>query len=192
MPPLFHENHYNVLMFDFRAHGRSEGAVLLGALERLDAFSSIDFAASKSSLKIGLLGFSMGGRAAVLAGGESASVDAVVCDCGPAPLHLGGLLIAVVCPDMPGKDTGHFSWYSEPRCAARWTFSSKPVHHASRLQSKPVFLFMQGGRNYKHSHRRNANDGPQCRQPGVTLAGRRRESPRHLRLAFTRVCQEIG
>jgi len=144
--PLFHENRYNVLMFDFRAHGRSEGKVTsIGALERLDALAAVQFAAAKGSMKIGLLGFSMGGRAAVLAGGESASVNALVCDCGPARittsvelyLHRRGV------PIFLAKALAYFLVFGASlRCKIN-VFDFEPIRLSSRLHGKPV-LFLQG------------------------------------------------
>lgn len=82
-----HEAGFNILMFDFRAHGRSAGRLTsLGALERRDVHAAIDFARAKGSLSIGLIGFSMGGRAAVLAAPYPPVVKAVISDGSPARL----------------------------------------------------------------------------------------------------------
>ena len=90
----------------------------------------------------------MGGRAAVLAGGESASVDAVVCDCGPArfttsvELYLHRREV----PTFLAKTLAYFLVFGASlRCKIN-LFAFEPIHHASRLQSKPV-LFMQGGKD---------------------------------------------
>ncbi len=144
--PLFHENRYNVLMFDFRAHGRSEGKVTsVGALERLDAMAAVQFAAAKGSPKIGLLGFSMGGRAAVLAGGESVSVDAVVCDCCPArittavELHLNRRGV----PVFLARALAYFLVFGASlRCKIN-LFDFEPIRQSFRLHGKPI-LFLQG------------------------------------------------
>ena len=71
-PDLKYASHFikagfNVLMFDFRNHGRSEGNITsLGALEVLDAEAAMQYARLRGSEKTGLLGFSMGGRVALL------------------------------------------------------------------------------------------------------------------------------
>jgi alpha-beta hydrolase superfamily lysophospholipase len=42
--PAFHDGEYNVLMFDFRGHGRSEGQrVSMGYHERLDLLGAVDY-----------------------------------------------------------------------------------------------------------------------------------------------------
>ena len=75
---------FNVLMFDFRNHGRSEGkATSLGATEVLDAQAAIQYARSHGSEKIGLLGFSMGGRVALLTAVRDKTIAAIVSDGGP-------------------------------------------------------------------------------------------------------------
>jgi pimeloyl-ACP methyl ester carboxylesterase len=75
-------------MFDFRAHGRSEGQVsTIGYLERQDALSAVDFVKAKGVERIGLMGFSMGGVVvAMLAAPICPDVRAVISDGGPARL----------------------------------------------------------------------------------------------------------
>ena len=85
--PTLHQHGYNVLMFDFRGHGRSQGnTVTIGYLERRDVLGAIDFVKQKGFNKIALLGFSMGGVLAILVGAISPDVKVVVSD--SAPVHL--------------------------------------------------------------------------------------------------------
>ncbi|PKN99444.1 MAG: hypothetical protein CVU42_08070 [Chloroflexi bacterium HGW-Chloroflexi-4] len=85
--PAFLQAGYNVLMFDFRAHGRSHGnRTSLGALEVNDVIGAIHFAKSCNSWAIGLMGFSMGGRAALLAAAQHPGIQAVISDGGPLRL----------------------------------------------------------------------------------------------------------
>jgi pimeloyl-ACP methyl ester carboxylesterase len=75
---------FNVLMFDFRNHGRSEGKTTsLGAGEVLDAEAAIHYARTRGSEKIGLFGFSMGGRVALLTAARDNKIAAIVSDGGP-------------------------------------------------------------------------------------------------------------
>lgn len=73
---------YNVLTFDFRAEGESEGKyVSLGAFEKYDLLTAVDFAKrNKHSDKIGLIGWSMGAVTSILAGAETKNVQAVIAD----------------------------------------------------------------------------------------------------------------
>jgi alpha-beta hydrolase superfamily lysophospholipase len=60
---------YSVLLFDFQAHGESQGRhITAGYLESRDAEAAVDFIHQKlPGEKIGVIGFSMGGAAALLA-----------------------------------------------------------------------------------------------------------------------------
>lgn len=85
--PHFHQSGYNILMFDFRAHSRSKGnATSLGAIEVSDAEAAIKYTHDRGSKSIGLLGFSMGGRVALLTAAEIPGISAVVSDGGPVRL----------------------------------------------------------------------------------------------------------
>jgi len=60
---------YSVLLFDFQAHGESSGKhITFGGLESKDARAAVQFLRENSpGEKIGLIGVSMGGAAAILA-----------------------------------------------------------------------------------------------------------------------------
>jgi len=59
---------YNVLLFDFQAHGESNGSkITFGHLESLDASSAYDYLADRvCSPNIGVIGVSLGGASALL------------------------------------------------------------------------------------------------------------------------------
>ncbi|MHC1739534.1 MAG: alpha/beta hydrolase [Anaerolineaceae bacterium] len=85
--PAFHQHGFNVLVFNFRAHGNSGGHyTTLGALEIRDCLAAIEYACNRGSLVIGLMGFSMGGRVALLTAPSSPKVNALISDGGPASL----------------------------------------------------------------------------------------------------------
>lgn len=72
---------YNILVYDFRASGESEGKfVSIGLFEKYDLLSAIDFAKTKDSKTINLMGWSMGAATSILAAGESDDVNAVIAD----------------------------------------------------------------------------------------------------------------
>ncbi|HVF45831.1 MAG TPA: alpha/beta fold hydrolase [Pyrinomonadaceae bacterium] len=70
---------YTVLLFDFQAHGESEGSrITTGYLESRDARAAVDFVrAGAPGERVGVLGVSMGGAAALLAE-PPLDVDALV------------------------------------------------------------------------------------------------------------------
>jgi len=85
--PAFHERGYNVLMFDFRGHGRSEGQhVSMGYYERQDLLGAVDYLQSRGIDQVGVLGFSMGGAVAMATAPHSEAIRAAVSDGGFARL----------------------------------------------------------------------------------------------------------
>ena len=77
------EQGFNVLTFDLRGHGSSDGDGLSGGdHERKDVLGAIDFLEERGvpPSNVGVLGVSMGAAAAVMALVEAPSVEAVVLD----------------------------------------------------------------------------------------------------------------
>ena len=76
---LFHREGYAVVAFDFQAHGESPGrAITFGWRERDDAVAAVRFARERfPGLPVAVVGQSMGGAAAILAG-DRLGADALV------------------------------------------------------------------------------------------------------------------
>lgn len=72
----------NVLLFDLRGRGSSEGAIMsLGYFETLDAFAAVGYALSRApGSPLGLIGYSMGAAVALMAAARDERVGAVVAD----------------------------------------------------------------------------------------------------------------
>ena len=72
---------HGVLLFDLRAHGRSDGdRVLWGDGERKDVTAALDFVSARPDVdpgRLGLFGFSMGGTTSLLVASADARVKAV-------------------------------------------------------------------------------------------------------------------
>jgi dienelactone hydrolase len=75
---------YVVLLFDFRAHGESEGSrTSLGYLEQKDLIAALDLLKARPEVdpgRIGIYGFSMGGSTAILTAAQTRAFSAVVVD----------------------------------------------------------------------------------------------------------------
>jgi uncharacterized protein len=79
--PWLHEAGFNVLLFNWRAHGASEGEVVtLGFSERYDLIAAVQFAKSKGAERVGVLGFSMGGTVALATAAVYGDINAVAAD----------------------------------------------------------------------------------------------------------------
>lgn len=77
----FLDEGYNVLTFDFRNCGESEGNITtVGLKEKDDLLGAVEYAKNKGSEKIVLMGFSMGASTSILVAAENKDVDAVIAD----------------------------------------------------------------------------------------------------------------
>jgi uncharacterized protein len=72
----------NVLLFDHRGRGSSEGNLMsLGHFETLDALAAVEHSLSRTSgAPLGLIGYSMGAAVAVMAAARDKRVGAIVAD----------------------------------------------------------------------------------------------------------------
>jgi fermentation-respiration switch protein FrsA (DUF1100 family) len=75
---------YNVLCFDFRAHGRSDGRFIsVGHHETHDVIGAVQYLKQRPEVdasRIGVIGFSMGAAATIQAAARCADIAAVVAD----------------------------------------------------------------------------------------------------------------
>ncbi|AHL21713.1 alpha/beta hydrolase [Thermococcus nautili] len=85
---------YSVLVFDFRAHGKSEGKfTTVGDRELIDVLSAVDWLKKnhpKKAEKIGLIGFSMGAVVTIRALAEDEGITCGVADSPPIYLDKTG------------------------------------------------------------------------------------------------------
>lgn len=79
---------YNVLAFDFRNHGASEGKATTGGVaESHDVLAAVNYLKAQGNTRIGVLGVGMGAVAALSAAANSKDISAVVADGAYASLN---------------------------------------------------------------------------------------------------------
>jgi pimeloyl-ACP methyl ester carboxylesterase len=72
---------YNVVMFDFRDCGESEGTeTTVGQLEKQDLLGAVDWVKQNHPSKVGVIGFSMGATTSLLAAADDPSIVGVIAD----------------------------------------------------------------------------------------------------------------
>lgn len=79
--PFYHAG-YNVLMFNFRAHGNSEGKnITFGAFEKEDLLGAVDFLAQEKGIQqVAVIGFSMGAAVAMIGAALTDKISVLVLD----------------------------------------------------------------------------------------------------------------
>jgi len=147
--PALHEAGCHVLMFDFRGHGRSEGQrVGMGYLERWDVLGAVDFLWERGIRRIGVLGFSMGGAAAVLTAAECPRILAVAADGAFARL-LTVLVAGMRQSGLPGpvaQAAGRLALALMERVLRAPIGEVSPLDCAPALAPRPLLL-IHGGRD---------------------------------------------
>ena len=135
---------FNVLLFDFRAVGESEGHKATGGfLEAHDVLGAVDYVASRYDCahhRIGALGFSMGGSAAIMAAAEEPRICAVATYAAYATLNSA---IAARCRFHFGPLGPVVDWGL--KLAGRKHFHVQPddivpLHAVSSLSPRPLLL----------------------------------------------------
>lgn len=82
------QSDYNVLMFDLRGHGESDGSTVGGGyLEKRDLEGAVAYIESRGFDRIGVIGFSLGAVTTLLAAAEDQDIAAVVSDSSYADLN---------------------------------------------------------------------------------------------------------
>ncbi len=147
--PLFHQHDYNMLFFDFRGHGMSDGDYTsLVYFERTDLLAALDHLQTRGIAQAGLFGLSMGGAIALATAPLSPMVVGVVSDStfdelwrmiahqarkrGFPPIFaqmLGGLVIAIASLRLRAN-----------------LFSADPVWWVGKIAPRPILL-MHGSRD---------------------------------------------
>jgi len=138
-----HAAGFNVMLFDFRAHGRSEGRkATFGYLERRDVLGAVQFLKSRAARRIGLLGFSYGGIAATLSAPICPDIAAIITDGVPARIRTA---IAAYCVEigLPRWLSPFVAWLTISMTSLRFgtnLFQYEPVRWVGKIAPRPIFF----------------------------------------------------
>ncbi|MFC2070761.1 alpha/beta hydrolase [Chloroflexota bacterium] len=158
---------YNVLMFDLRGCGESDGdMVSAGFYEQRDLEGAIKYMKERSFDNIGVLGFSLGAVTSLLTAAENNDIDAIVSDSSFADLS------DIMGPEF-SKRTRAPTIFLKPllfmvKIMYGVDFNAiKPVESVTEITSRPVF-FIHGDEDetipVEHAYRlRKASQNPQSR-----------------------------
>lgn len=138
----FHNQGYNILMYDFRNSGESGGSeTTIGQNEKGDVLAAVHYAVdTKKTEDVALFGWSMGASSSILAAPESKYVKAVIADSPFASLE-----------EYAEDSFNH--WTDLPKFFGKWVtkivevFNKdinpkevKPIVAAEKMEEKPLFL----------------------------------------------------
>ena len=138
--PYLHAAGYNVLQFDFRGHGRSQGnAITFGYLERLDVQGAVKFLLGRGLSRIALHGFSLGGMVALTSAPICPEVALVVDD--GAPIRLSSA-VRGWCKErhVPDAVVPSLTWLLMAATSLRFgvnIYRYEPVRWASKIAPRP-------------------------------------------------------
>jgi fermentation-respiration switch protein FrsA (DUF1100 family) len=142
--PAWHGAGYNVLLFDFRGHGRSQGnAITFGYLERRDVQGAIRYIKDNKGLQhIALVGFSLGGMVAITSAPICPEVGAVVEDGAPIRIWSAASVWAVEhkLPIFLGKILAWMAVLGASLRIGANLFQYEPVRWAGRIYPRPLMI----------------------------------------------------
>ncbi len=144
--PAFYKAGFDVLQFDWRGHGISDGQrVTLGADESQDLIGAIDFLQARGVKRIGLIGFSMGAGIALRVAAQDERVKCVIAD-GPNR-YLFHVIQGAFCSRI-GLPLKPFAWlivrFIELRLGGISLDDASPLGEVGKISPRPV-LFIHGG-----------------------------------------------
>ena len=143
VPAFFHAG-FDVLQFDWRGHGASDGQrVTLGVHEADDLLGALDFLQARGVRRIGLLGFSMGGSVALRVAARDQRVACVAAD---GPFTHGAHAIEGGFRERLGLGLGlrPVVWLAlrlaEIRLGGLRLADASPLPHAGAISPRPALL----------------------------------------------------
>lgn len=147
---------YDVIMFDFRGHGKSSGLFTWTSKEALDLKEVLKYTKAKYST-VGLIGFSMGAATSINVLAEEDGIDSMIAI--SAPSDVGGIEYQFWKLDFKGDFLYTFGKEGRIGRGIRpgpfWLKKAKPIDHVGKI--KCPILYIHGEKDWvvghKHSQR---------------------------------------
>ena len=131
---------YDILMFDFPGHGQSEGLAMLNHEQAgRDLAQVVAHARDQGYESVGVIGFSLGASAAIMARAEGCPIDAIVSVSSPvAPPKK---------PDLSYHASAvfrAFGWAMGSRVAPQWPTGEWPAQRIAAIRHTPLLIVHTG------------------------------------------------
>lgn len=138
---------FDVIAYDARGHGSSEGESTLGDLERHDVAAATALARQRAE-RVVLVGASMGAIAVLRHAADDADLAGVVAVSCPAHWRLPRTARAVLAAGMTRTRPGRavIGRLTGVRMSAEWTNAEPPIELAERIGSPVAFIHGAGDR----------------------------------------------
>lgn len=142
---IFYRAGYNVFMFDFRGHGRSEGlrGASMGYWERLDVHGAVDWLLGQGQTRFAAFGISMGASILIMGAAENPYIRAVIADSPYAQLHRSIAAEINNIYHIPLWLAGPLSRYAWRILARHHHFpprQSSPADYVAAIAPRPLFI----------------------------------------------------
>jgi fermentation-respiration switch protein FrsA (DUF1100 family) len=142
---IFYQAGYNVFMFDFRGHGRSEGprGTSMGYWERLDVHGAVDWLLGRGQTRFAAFGISMGASIMIMATAENAFIRAIIADSPYA--HLRRSIAAEInnvyhAPLWLARPLSRYAWVIFSRHHELPRRQSSPEDYVAKIAPRPLFI----------------------------------------------------
>jgi pimeloyl-ACP methyl ester carboxylesterase len=144
-------NEFDVIIFDFRGHGLSQGLFYWTSSEYMDLLAVVEFA-KKSYAKIGVIGFSLGAASSIIAASKTPHIDSIIAV--SAPLELGKIEYKFWQLDVQNElfynVFGQGRHGKGVRPGPFWLNKEKPIDVVKTIQT-PIF-YIHGDRDWVIGH----------------------------------------
>lgn len=142
---FFQKAGYNVFMFDFRGHGRSEGprGTSMGYWEKLDVHGAVDYLLGRGETRFAAFGISMGAAIMIMATAENPYIRAVVADSPYA--HLRRSIAAEInniyhAPMFVARPLSRYAWAIFAKHHTLPRGKGNPADYVAAIAPRPLFI----------------------------------------------------